>query len=79
MLQFLGRVLRWLILAPVFCGAVLIATANRDPILISLDPFDPHDPAYGFVLPVYAVIFASLLLGLALGLGAAAWPGRKKL
>ena len=78
MLQFLGRLLRWLILAPVFCLAVLVATANRDAILISLDPFDPHDPAYGFVLPVYVVVFAALLLGLALGLGAAALSGRKK-
>jgi hypothetical protein len=78
LLQFLGRVLRWLILAPIFCLAVLIATANRDPILISLDPFDPHDPAYGFVLPVYVIIFASLLLGLALGLGAASLSGRKR-
>lgn len=78
MLQFLGRVLRWLIIAPVFCIAVLIAAANRDPLLISLDPFDPHDPAYGFSLPVYLIIFAALLLGLALGLGAAALTGRKK-
>jgi uncharacterized integral membrane protein len=51
---------------------VAFAIANRTPVTISFDPFDPTAPAYVVTLPLYLLGFAILILGVALG-GTAAW------
>jgi uncharacterized integral membrane protein len=56
---------------------VAFAIANRAPVTVSFDPFDPTAPAYVVTLPLYLLSFAILILGVALG-GTAAWLNQGK-
>ncbi len=59
--------LRWFVMAPLTLAAIYIALSNPLDVVVSLDPFRPEDPAYGLRLPLYAVIFLSVLLGICIG------------
>ncbi len=56
---------------------VVLAVANRTPVTLTADPFRA-DPAYSVTLPLYAVIFAALALGVVLGGVARALSRRSK-
>ena len=65
------RFLKALVLVPVALAVVLLAIANRAPVTLSFDPFsDP--PEFQTTQPLFAVIFAAVMLGLVIG-GIAAW------
>jgi uncharacterized integral membrane protein len=64
--------LKALLLLPVAIIAVLLAVANRAPVTLSLDPFSREAPEISFVLPLFALVFAAVLLGVVIG-GVAAW------
>ncbi len=51
---------------------VAIAVSNRHAVPLVLDPFRPEAPALQIVLPFYAHIISSLIVGVLLG-GAATW------
>ena len=51
---------------------VLWAVANRQPVTVSFDPFDPANPASELTTPLYVVAFAILIAGVVLG-GVATW------
>lgn len=57
------RLLFWLIALAATGLAVLVALANRQAVVFSLTPLPIEAPP----LPLYAIIFASLFLGLVLG------------
>jgi hypothetical protein len=71
------RAIRLIILIPLGIVLVALALANRGPALLSLDPFRPDDPMASVTLPLFVVIFASLLVGVAIG-GIATWLGQGK-
>jgi hypothetical protein len=71
------RFLKALILLPVAIVVVLLAVANRGPVTFSLDPFANGVPALALVLPLYAVVFAAVALGIVIG-GIAAWSAQGK-
>jgi uncharacterized integral membrane protein len=56
---------------------VAFAIANRTPVSVSFDPFDPADRAYVATLPLYLLAFAILILGVVLG-GVVGWFNRGK-
>jgi uncharacterized integral membrane protein len=58
----------------VLLAAMLVgwAVANRQAVVISLDPFDSTNTAYSVTAPLYLVAFATLIAGVLMG-GAAAW------
>jgi uncharacterized integral membrane protein len=56
------RFLNWLVLVPAALILGLFAVANRHPTRLDFDPL----PA-AFELPLFAVVFAALFLGLLLG------------
>ena len=58
---------RWFVMAPLTLAAVYLALSNPLEIVVSLDPFRPEDPAYGLRLPLYVVIFLSVLIGICIG------------
>ncbi|MFH3481578.1 MULTISPECIES: lipopolysaccharide assembly protein LapA domain-containing protein [unclassified Xanthobacter] len=66
------RVLSILIGLPFSVLIIALAVANRREVLVSLDPFSPNSPVLAATVPLYAVIFASLLVGVILG-GAVTW------
>jgi uncharacterized integral membrane protein len=71
------RFLKALILLPVAIIVVLLAVANRQPVLLSLDPFSQDAPEFATTLPLFAVIFAAVMIGVLIG-GTAAWLGQAK-
>src|SRR5262245_32349830 len=66
------RFLKALVLLPIAVLVVLIAVANRGPVQVSLDPFSKAAPEIAFSLPLFALIFAAVILGVLIG-GCAAW------
>jgi uncharacterized integral membrane protein len=66
------RFLKALILLPVAILVVLLAVANRAPVTLSFDPFSQEAPEFSTQLPLFAVIFAAVMLGVVIG-GVASW------
>jgi uncharacterized integral membrane protein len=56
-----------LFVLPVVIIAAIIAVANRQPVTFSLDPFSANFPAVAFTLPLYLLVFLSILFGVLLG------------
>ena len=71
------RFLKALILLPVAILVVLLAVANRHQVTLSLDPFSQEAPEFATQLPLFAVIFAAVMLGVVIG-GVAAWLAQGK-
>jgi hypothetical protein len=64
--------LKALILFPIAILVVLLAVANRGPVTVSLDPFSREAPEIAFTLPLFALVFLAVMLGVVIG-GVAAW------
>ena len=71
------RFLKALLLLPVAILVVLLAVANRAPVQLSLDPFSQEAPEFATQVPLFAVIFASVMLGVVIG-GIATWLAQGK-
>nr|WP_205789923.1 LapA family protein [Microvirga makkahensis] len=57
---------------PIAILVVLLAVANRAPVTLSLDPFSQEAPEFATQLPLFAVIFAAVMVGVVIG-GTASW------
>jgi uncharacterized integral membrane protein len=66
-----------LVLIPLAVLIISLAVANRQAVVISLDPFDQANPAFAFSLPLYALILALVIAGVIVG-GMAAWLRQRK-
>jgi uncharacterized integral membrane protein len=68
----------WLLVAlPAAVLLIALAVSNRHAVRLVLDPFRPEDPVVFLVLPLYAYVFAALIVGVILG-GAAAWLAQRR-
>ena len=68
----MGRILSLLVLVPVAIALISFSVANRQIINISFDPTGSADPAFALQMPIFVVIFATLVIGLFLG-GVGTW------
>src|SRR6202008_1425596 len=68
----LRKVASAVILAPLAVLIVLFAVANREPIIISFDPFNPVAPAFTMQVPLFIFVLVLVLIGVVVG-GVAAW------
>jgi len=66
------RLLQAIVLIPLAGALVGWAVANRQPVVVSFDPFNPASPAYAMTVPLYLMGFVALIAGVVLG-GAATW------
>lgn len=71
------RFLKALVLLPIAILVVLLAVANRAPVTLSLDPFSKDAPEFSAQLPLFAVIFAAVMVGVVIG-GTASWLAQGK-
>ena len=69
--------LKALILFPLAILVVLLAVANRGSVTLSLDPFSREAPDLAVTVPLFAVIFAAVMLGVVIG-GVGAWLAQAK-
>jgi hypothetical protein len=76
-LRMIRKIVTALILIPIAVGFAALAVANRQSVTISLDPFDQTAPAVSVAIPLFALVLALLILGVAVG-GIAAWMRQSK-
>jgi uncharacterized integral membrane protein len=69
------KLLRWLVLVPLAILLVLLAVANRAPVILSLDPFSSEAPAFAVKLPLFVALLLAVVIGVVIG-GVAAGIGR---
>jgi uncharacterized integral membrane protein len=67
-----GKIITLLIAIPLAGVMIAFAVANRQAVTVSFDPFSSTHPAYAATLPLFIVIFVSLIFGVIIG-GFAAW------
>jgi uncharacterized integral membrane protein len=77
-LLMLRKIVTAIIVIPLASVIITFAVANRQAVTVSFDPFSSVSPAYAATLPLFAVIFAVLILGVLIG-GIAAWIRQRKL
>ena len=73
----LRRIITAVIVIPLAVVIIAFAVANRQWVTVSFDPFSSANPAYAASLPLFALIFAVLILGVIVG-GIASWLGQAK-
>ena len=66
------KIVTAIIVVPLVTVIVAFAVANRQAVTVSFDPFSSVNPAYAATLPLFAIIFVVLILGVLVG-GIAAW------
>jgi hypothetical protein len=71
------KIVTALILVPIAVGFAALAVANRQSVTISLDPFDQTAPAVSVAVPLFALVLALVIFGVAVG-GIAAWMRQSK-
>jgi uncharacterized membrane protein YciS (DUF1049 family) len=71
--------LKAIVLLPVALIVILLAIANRAPVIFSFDPFARGAPEFAVSVPLYALLLGTLALGVLLG-GIGAWltAGRQR-
>jgi uncharacterized integral membrane protein len=73
----LRKIVTALILIPLAVVVIALAVANRQPVLVSFDPFDQLHPAMARALPLYQLMLLLLVAGVVIG-GVAAWARQGK-
>lgn len=73
----LNRIIMLLLAVPAAILLVTLAIANRHPVTLVLDPFEPAAPVVSLSLPFYVYLFAAMMLGVLLG-GIATWAGQSR-
>ncbi|MEO1200262.1 MAG: hypothetical protein AAFX39_13685 [Pseudomonadota bacterium] len=68
----IGWLVKWLLLIPLAIILIAFAVANRHEVILRFDPIDVQDPAFALGLPVFAVVFGALAIGVVVG-WTAAW------
>lgn len=63
---------------PVAVVLILLSVANRHPVRLGLDPFNPAEPVISFTLPFFAFLFLALFAGMVIG-SMATWFKQGKL
>ena len=63
----LKRLLTLIILVPIGICIIAIAVSNRQSVEISVPPFIGDEPFYSVTMPLFACLFAVLLLGMIIG------------
>lgn len=72
------RLSTYALLIPTAAIAAVIAVANRQDVLFSLDPFARDTPAIAIQIPLFVLLFLAVGAGLLLGWAASAITRRRK-
>ena len=61
------RLIAWILLLPLSVAIILFAVANRSDVTVSFDPFANATPALSATVPLFAVIFGAVIVGVLVG------------
>jgi uncharacterized integral membrane protein len=76
-LTLIRKIVAAIILVPLAIVIIAFAVANRQIVTVSLDPFSAEHPAASLTLPLFALVFVLLVVGVLIG-GIAAWLRQSK-
>jgi uncharacterized integral membrane protein len=76
-LTLIRKIVAAIILVPLAIVIIAFAVANRQIVTVSLDPFSAQHPAASLTLPLFALVFVLLVVGVLIG-GIAAWLRQSK-
>lgn len=62
-----NRIMTFAVFIPLAIVLIALAVANRAPVALTLDPFNPGNPALTVSLPLFLYLFGALALGLVVG------------
>lgn len=65
------------LLLPAGVLLVALAVANSQAVSVVLDPFSPGAPVLAFEMPLFLLLFGTLILGLVIG-GIVTWFGQRR-
>ena len=68
----LRKIVAAIVLVPLAVLIIAFAVANRQAVVISLDPFDAAQPAYSITIRFFVPILGALIVGVLIG-GTASW------
>jgi uncharacterized integral membrane protein len=71
------RIVYIVLAVPIGIALIVLSVANRQPVILRLDPFNDINPALSVSLPFFAFLFAALLIGMIIG-AVAVWLGQSK-
>jgi uncharacterized integral membrane protein len=71
------KIVTAIVVVPLAAIIIAFAVANRQLVTVSFDPFSSVSPAYATTLPLFAIVFVVLILGVLVG-GIAAWIRQSK-
>lgn len=67
--------LKLIILGPIAIVVMALAVVNNQSVTLIFDPFTPQAPFFSLTVPLYAVFFVALLVGVLIG-GFGAWSAQ---
>jgi uncharacterized integral membrane protein len=76
-MAMIRKIVTVLLLVPLAVVFITLAVANRQTVVLSLDPFDQANPAFVLALPLFALILVLVIAGVVIG-GVAAWLRQSK-
>jgi hypothetical protein len=76
-MSFLHRIFNWIVLVPLALIGIGFAVANRQWIGISFDPFNRAHPLVMVNMPLWALFFCGVFVGILAG-WLVAWAGNRK-
>ena len=71
------KFLTWLIWLPIAVVFIVIALANKQKVTFSLDPTSQANPLFAVELPLFLLLFLTLVIGIIFG-GVGAWLNQSK-
>lgn len=71
------KIIATLIIVPVALVLVVLSVANRGPVTLALNPFEPSDPVLSVTGPFFVFLFVALMTGIVVG-GVAVWFGQAR-
>lgn len=63
----LKRLISLFVLIPIGIVLIVLAVTNRQPVSINVPPYVGDEPFLSFSLPLFALVFLAILLGMFLG------------
>lgn len=70
------RVITIVILVPLAVILIALSVANRETIGLTIDPFNPGNPALTYQAPLFIWLFGALILGALIGAAVTAYAGQ---